>query len=151
MTSSVSSVSHSPLSPSDISRLPQGAAPQLQPSATQGLQEDTYGEPKSNTLRNTLIGVVVAAAALVGLKRWGGSLVKFDPNNMKWYDHIKKVVVTTADYIEKPFIWTYSKVKGWFGKGNAAEVAEEAAEAAGKSGTEATGAAAGAAAAGTAV
>ena len=130
MTAPITTVSsHNPLTSSDITRLPQGAisatsqtaAPQA--AAPQALTEDTFGEqPKeSHTLRNTIIGLVIAAAAIVGLKHCKFMQVS-DPANMKWYDHPKQWINKLGEWIEKPFVWTYKKL---FGKGEGAEEALE--------------------------
>ena len=130
MTAPITTVSsHNPLTSSDITRLPQGAisatsqtaAPQA--AAPQALTEDTFGEqPKeSHTLRNTIIGLVIAAAAIVGLKHCKFMQVS-DPANMKWYDHPKQWINKLGEWIEKPFVWTYKKL---FGKGEGTEEALE--------------------------
>lgn len=121
MTNSVAAVSSStPLTQSDISRLPQGAAAQAaaQPAAAQGLTADVYGEPKeSHTLRNTIIGLVVAAGALVGLRHCGFIKNFKTGAEAKWYDsYIRKPIFVAGDYIQKGVLWPYNKVKGWFSK-----------------------------------
>ena len=112
---SVVPVSHTPLTQNDITRLPQKAV-NFQNRAENTQNEDTYSSQtkKSSGLAKTVFGLVVLAAVLVGLKHWGkDSFMKIaDPENMKWYDHIKKYAGIAADYIEKPFLWLYKKCGG---------------------------------------
>ena len=118
----VNSISYSPLTTADISRMPQQTteAP-VMPAST---QPDTYiptQEKKMGGFTKLLIGLGIAAAAIVGLKRFGGSLFKVaDPNNMNWLDSIKKPVGDfinrAGEYIEKPFIASYNWVKGLLSK-----------------------------------
>ena len=120
----ITPVSHSPLTDSDITRLPQGAVNSAvgHDQIITAMPHDTYGYgvPESHTLRNTIIGLVVAAAAIVGLKHCSFMQVK-DVSNMKWYDHIKSWNNKLGGWIEKPFVWTYKTVKGWFGGHKASE------------------------------
>lgn len=114
MTSAITPVSHSPLTSSDITRLPQGAIATQQHGAASALQADTYGDKKSSTLKKTIFGLVVAAAVIVGLKHWGAeSFMKVkDPANLKWYDHLKNWGNKLGEWIETPFIWVYNKCTG---------------------------------------
>ena len=112
----VSVVSHSPLTQSDITRLPLAAQPQKGASAENS--GDAYVAPKkSSALKKTIWTLIGLAAVAVGLKYWGrNSFMKFDPNNMKWFDHIKKYTMIAADYVEKPFLYGWNKIKGWLPK-----------------------------------
>ena len=112
---SVAAVPHSQLTQNDITRLPKHAIQPQTISQVRDMRPDTFGENKeSHTLRNTIIGLAVAAAAIVGIKHWGAnSFLKIqDANNMKWYDHIKKWTTKLGDWIEYPFV----KLKGVFSK-----------------------------------
>ena len=121
----ITPVSHSPLTDTDITRLPQSAVKNdsrqeqiaAMPSDSYG-----YGVSQSHTLRNTIVGLIVAAAAIVGLKHCSFMQIK-DVSNMKWYDHIKSWNNKLGGWIEKPFVWTYKKVSGLFG-GNKASGAD---------------------------
>ena len=115
----VNSISYSPLTTADISRMPsQAAEAPTMPTA----QPDVYvPEKKSSVGKKIFWGAVITAAAIVGLKRFGGSLFKIaDPNKMNWLDKIKKpvgdFVNKVGGYIEKPFIASYNWVKGLFNK-----------------------------------
>lgn len=119
----ITPVSHSPLTQQDITRMPQSAGkPDALKQGIPTMPSDTYGsgDQKSHTLRNTIIGLVIAAAAIVGLKHCSFMQIK-DVSNMKWYDHIKSWNNKLGGWIEKPFVWTYKTVKGWFGGNKAAE------------------------------
>jgi len=105
---------HSPLTDNDITRLPKGQMPVHQGVPTQGLRTDTVeisGVDNYHTLRNTVIGLVIAAAAVVGLKHCSFMQIK-DVSNMKWYDHIKSWNNKLGEWIEKPFVWAYNKIRG---------------------------------------
>ena len=111
----ITPVSHSPLTTSDITRLPQGAVASQQPGAVASLQNDEFNNSqKSSTLKKTIFGLVVAAAVIVGLKHWGkNSFMKIqDTANMKWYDHLKQWGNKLGEWIEKPFVWAYDKIAG---------------------------------------
>ncbi|MCR4881890.1 MAG: hypothetical protein K6A44_08070 [bacterium] len=113
--SGVVPVSHSPLTPSDITRLPQGAVSPQGHGAIPAMGHDEFeSSQKSSALKKTIFGLVVAAAVIVGLKRWGAeSFMKVkDPANLKWYDHIRNGVNKLGEWIEKPFIWAYNKCTG---------------------------------------
>ena len=105
---------HSPLTDSDITRLPQGTINMPHAAAIQNLSADTAeisGKNKSHSLRNTIIGLVIAAAAVVGLKHCSFMEVK-NINDMKWYDHIKSWNNKLGEWIEKPFKWICNKFSG---------------------------------------
>ncbi len=105
---------HSPLTDNDITRLPKGQMPPHQSIPIPVSGADTVelsGTDKSHTMRNTIIGLVIAAAAIVGLKHCSFMQIK-DVSNMKWYDHIKSWNNKLGEWIEKPFVWTYNKIRG---------------------------------------
>lgn len=113
----VSPVAHSPLTQSDITRLPKDAVQPKEVATQQGSQADTYESNKPSALKKTIWTIVGLAALAVAAKYLGrNSFLKFDANNMKWYDHIKKYTMVAADYIEKPFIAGYKKVLSWLPK-----------------------------------
>lgn len=123
-------VAHSPLTTTDITRLPSSAAPIAQ-AAPQTLTEDTF-EPqqkKTSFLTKAVITVVGLAAVAVVLKRFCPNLLKIDANAPKWTDNIKKGITKVADWAEWPFI----KIKNLFTKKGA-----DAAEGAGKAAAEGT-------------
>ena len=115
MPAAITSVSHSPLTANDITRLPNGAIAPQTGSAVYAAAPDEYrSSQESSGLKKTIWGLIVAAAVIVGLKRWGAeSFMKVkDPANLKWYDHIKNGVNKLGGWIEKPFVWVYNKCKG---------------------------------------
>lgn len=106
-------VSHSPLTQNDITRMPRSAADVA--VAPQAAGTDTYQpttEKKSGTLGKVLLGLAVAAAAIVGVKRFAPNWVNnVDVNNPGIMGKIKNAISWTADKIELPFLkaWEYSK------------------------------------------
>ena len=98
-------VAHSPLTQSDITRLPNGAVTTT-PAAAQTISADTF-EPqqkKSSKLKKAIIGIIGIAAISVALKRFAPNLLKVDANNAKWTDYIKKGITKIADCAEWPFV-----------------------------------------------
>ena len=98
-------VAHSPLTQSDITRLPNGAVTTT-PTAAQTISADTF-EPqqkKSSKLKKAIIGIIGIAAISVALKRFAPNLLKVDANNAKWTDYIKKGITKIADCAEWPFV-----------------------------------------------
>jgi len=116
----IAPVATTPLTTSDITRLPGSSSPA--PMASQQIMPtDNFVQPKkSSKLKKTIIGIVGLAAVAVVLKRFCPNLLKVDANNAKWTDYIKNGVTKVAEYAEWPFV----KLKGCFSKGE--EVAEAA-------------------------
>jgi len=136
----INPVSHSPLTQSDIARLPNNPVNTSGTSAIPMVQDEFVPQKKSSTLKKVVFGLVAAAAVIVGLKHWGqNSFLKVanDAKNIKWYDYIKKGVVKTADYIEKPFVATYKWIKGLISK-DGAKAAEQTSKGAKRAKTSGT-------------
>ena len=125
----INSVSHSPLTQSDITRLPNSA----QTAPTKAYPNDTYtpNSSKKSTWKGIVAGIIIAAAAIVGLKYLGknsfldiSALKDTKFADMKFMEKAKYAFVKAADYIEYPFIKSYNFIKGLF-KGKAAQEAAE--------------------------
>ncbi|MCQ2957928.1 MAG: hypothetical protein MJ180_03385 [Candidatus Gastranaerophilales bacterium] len=111
------------LTQEDITRMPKSFTP-----GAQGLEADTFETKKeSHAVRNTIIGLLIAAAAIVGLKHCG--FMKVEEGSTKFLDKwIKKPINKLGEWIEWPFVW----VKNKFSSGKAAgDATAEGAEAAG--------------------
>jgi len=125
----INSVSHSPLTQSDITRLPYNA----QTASTKAYPNDTYtpNSNKKSIWKGIVAGVVIAAAAIVGLKYLGknsfldiSALKDTKFADMKFMEKAKYSFVKIADYIEYPFIKSYNFIKNLF-KGKAAQEAAQ--------------------------
>ncbi len=122
----ISSVTHSPLTQEDITRLP-GSATGVQPAPTPAADPDAYvpSKKKSSFWKKTIITAVVLALLAVGAKRFGGDLLKVDAANPKWSDPIKKGIAKVADWVEYPFM----AIKNLFTKKEVVDAAKKGAEA----------------------
>lgn len=115
---SVNGINPSVLTQSDITRLPQNSVT-YQNTPTQTYQPDVY-EPQqqsSSGLKKLIIGLALVAGGIVGAKYLGkDSFLKYADNSDKFLDKAKKFVIDAADYIEKPFKWSYEKIANLFNK-----------------------------------
>ncbi len=151
----VNAVSHSTLTQNDITRLPYNASPAAKVSS----QPDAYvASEKKTNWKGIVAGIVIAAAAIVGLKHLGkksfldvSALKDTKFGDLKFTEKLRVGFVKVADGIEYPFVKAYNFITGLF-KGKTAEEASKAAEGAANAAGEAAGAAgkAGEAAAGAA-
>jgi len=98
----------SALTQDDITRLPKNSV-----SVAANQAADTFESEKqeSHALRNTIIGIILAAGAIVGLKHC--SFMKFDANDAGFMTkYIKKPISTLGGWIEWPFVKVAKMIKG---------------------------------------
>lgn len=119
----VAPVGSSPLSPlgqnwqqMDISPLEARGTQQGQaaPASATKVEQDSYGEPKrkTHTVRNVLIGLVVAIAAAWGLGKGLPKIKAIGNATEGWKFKVKQASEWTARNIEWPFKWIKSKTWG---------------------------------------
>ena len=126
----INAVSHSPLTQSDITRLPYNA----KATAVANYSNDTYDPTtsKKSNWKGIVAGIVIAAAAIVGLKYLGknsfldiSALKDTKFADMKFLEKAKFAFVKLADGIEYPFVKSYNFIKGLFNGKAAEEVAPQ--------------------------
>ena len=115
----VNLVQHSPLTQSDITRMPKSA---MAAATTAGLAADSYTSTKKSSFGKTILKLGMLAAAVVALKRFGQNtfLKVADPANMQFLDKVKTGIVKLGGWIETPFIKGYNYLKGLIGTKGAA-------------------------------
>ena len=105
----VNVISHSPLTQNDITRMPSNAVALQAPVQNPG--NDAYvptQEKKMGGFTKLLIGLGIAAAAMVGVHKFFPNLLKVtDAANPSMMDKVRKGVEWCALKIEAPF------AKGW--------------------------------------
>lgn len=109
----IAPVSHSPLTTSDITRLPSSAMVNQQAPAPEMAPDQFVPQKKSSKLKKVLFTAVALAAAAVAVHKFKPNWLAIDANNPnKWLDPIKKYTGKVAEWVELPF----QKIAGWFSK-----------------------------------
>lgn len=108
----VAPVSHSPLTTSDITRLPSSAMINQQGVAPEMAPDQFVPQKKSSKLKKIIFTAIVLAAAAVAINRWKPNWLAIDANNPKWTDHLKNWTKKVATWVETPF----KKLVGFFTK-----------------------------------
>lgn len=113
----VNFVPHSPLTQSDITRMPKNASFN-KGNAHAGLVADTYSGNKKTSFAGKLLKLGLLAAGIVALKRFGQNtfLKVADPANMNMLDKVKTGVLKLGGWIETPFIKGFNFLKNLIGK-----------------------------------
>ena len=116
----INPVAHSPLTATDITRLPSSAMvnPQV---ITPEMAQDQFVKPEKKTsfLTKAVITLLAVAAGAAAIKKWKPNWLNIDANAPKWTDHIKKAADKVADWTFKGIDyvkWPFQKVASWFSK-----------------------------------
>ena len=98
----------SSLTQDDIARMPKSSVSLMTKVSADTFESDNN---ESHTLRNTIIGLIIAAAAIVGLKHC--SFMKVEANDAGFMaKYVKKPVTKLGEWIEWPFVKVANMVKG---------------------------------------